>query len=44
MIMQKWHAATTTWHSYTLAYLISRNLIRPRVSLRYSVQSSSYFE
>jgi len=34
MVMQQWHAATTTRHSYTLTYwlglLISRRLTRPR--------------
>ena len=44
MIIQQWHAATTTRHSYTLrSLLISRRLSRPRVASRYSVRTSSYF-
>ena len=40
MIMQQWHAATTTRHSYTRisSLLISRRLTRPRVASRYSVR------
>ena len=36
MIMQEWHAATTTRHSYTLTYQFLTDLqtfTRPRVSL-----------
>ena len=41
MIMQQWHAATTTRHSYTRisSVLISRRLTRYRVASRYSVQT-----
>ena len=41
MIMQQWHAATTTRHSYTLTYQFLTDLqtfTRPRVASRYSVR------
>ena len=42
MIMQQWHAATTTRHSYTLTYQFLTDLqtfdYRPRVASRYSVR------
>ena len=41
MIMQQWHAATTTRHSYTLTYQFLtdlQTLTRPRVASRYSVR------
>ena len=44
MIMQEWHAATTTRHSYTLTYQFLtdlQTLTRPRVASRYSVRTSS---
>ena len=40
MIMQQWHAATTTRHSYTLTYQFLTDLQTfdwPRVASRYSV-------
>ena len=47
MIMQEWHAATTTrqvTHSRISSLLISRHLTRPRVASRYSVWASSVTE
>ena len=48
MIMQQWHAASTTigtvTHSCVSSLLISRRLTRPRVVSRYLVRSSSYFK
>ena len=46
MIIQQWHAATTTRHSYARisSLLISICLTRPRVALRYSVRTFSYFK
>ena len=48
MIIQQWHPATTTRHSYTLIYQFLTDLqmfvYRPRVALRYSVWTSSYFQ
>ena len=39
MIMQQWHAATTTRHSYTLTnQFLTDRLTRPRVASRYSVR------
>ena len=45
MITQKWHATTTTRHSYTRisSLRFSRHLTRPRVASRYSVWTSNYF-
>ena len=47
MIMQDWHAATTTrqvTHSRISSLLISRHLTRPRVASKYSVWTSSVTE
>jgi len=45
MVMQQWHAATTTRHSYTLVYQFLTDLqTLTRVASRYSVRTSSYFK
>ena len=41
MIIQQWHAATTTRHSYTLTYQFLTDLQTFGVASRYSVQTSS---
>jgi len=46
MIMQQWHAATITRHSYTLIYKVSVPYWSSdvRVASRYSVRTSSYLK